>query len=71
MHDVFWSLKVALIKANSVDPYEMQHFAAFHLGPYCLQVGVTGSIQRVYHISSIIGICKVYSDLGHSLGLCT
>ena len=25
-----------LIIANSVEPDEMQHHAAFHLGPYCL-----------------------------------
>ena len=25
-----------LIEANSVDPDEMQHYAAFHLGRHCL-----------------------------------
>ena len=29
MYDVFWSLKVVLVIANSVDPDEMQHDAAF------------------------------------------
>ena len=33
---VFWSLKVALILANSADPGEMQQYAAFHLGVHCL-----------------------------------
>ena len=33
---VFLSLKVVLILANSVDPDEMQHYAAFHLGLHCL-----------------------------------
>ena len=35
MHDVFWSLKVVLIIANSVDPDKMQHYAEFHLGFHC------------------------------------
>ena len=36
-NDVFLSLIVVLILANSADPDEMQHYAAFHLGLYCLQ----------------------------------
>ena len=36
MLDVFLSLKVVLIIANSVDPDEMQHYAAFHQGLHCL-----------------------------------
>ena len=35
-YDVFLSLKVVLILANSKDPDEMQHTAAFHLGLHCL-----------------------------------
>ena len=35
-HDVCQSLKVVLILANSADPDEMQHHAAFHLDRYCL-----------------------------------
>ena len=35
-YDVFLSLKVVLILANSADPDEMQHYAAFHLGLHCL-----------------------------------
>ena len=31
-----WYLKVVLILANSADPDEMQHYAAFHLGLHCL-----------------------------------
>ena len=31
-YDVFLSLKVVLILANSADPNETQHYAAFHLG---------------------------------------
>ena len=35
-YDVFLSLKVVLILANSALPDEMQHYAAFHLGLHCL-----------------------------------
>ena len=37
IHDVFKFLKIALTSAKSVDPDEMQHYAAFHLGLHCLQ----------------------------------
>ena len=30
-------LKIVLSKANSGDPYEMPHYAAFHLGLHCLR----------------------------------
>ena len=35
-YDVNLSLKVVLILANSADPDEMQHYAAYHLGIRCL-----------------------------------
>ena len=35
-HIVF-CLKIFFTFANSVDPDEMQHYAAFHLGLHCLQ----------------------------------
>ena len=35
-YDVFLSLNAVLILANSADPDEMQHLAAFHLGLHCL-----------------------------------
>ena len=35
-YDVFLSLRVVLILANSADPDEMQFCAAFHLGLHCL-----------------------------------
>ena len=34
---VFFCLKIFCTFRNSVDPDEMQHNAAFHLGLYCLQ----------------------------------
>ena len=35
-YDLFLSLKLVLTLANSADPDEMQHTAAFHLGLHCL-----------------------------------
>ena len=34
---VFFCLKFFFTFTNSVDPDEMQHYAAFHLGIHCLQ----------------------------------
>ena len=39
------SLKVVLILANSADPDEMQHYAAFHLGLTCLAMYPFRSFQ--------------------------
>ena len=33
---IFLSLKIDLVLANSADPDEMPHYAAFHLGLHCL-----------------------------------
>ena len=35
-YDVYLSVMVVLILARSVDPDEMQHYVAFHLGLHCL-----------------------------------
>ena len=32
----FYPSKVVIVLANSSDPDEMQHYAAFHLGLHCL-----------------------------------
>ena len=34
--NVFLSLKIVFVLANSVDPDEMPHYAAFHLRLHCL-----------------------------------
>ena len=34
---ISFCLKILLTFTNSVDPDEMQHYAAFHLGLQCLQ----------------------------------
>ena len=47
---IFFSLKIAFVLANSVDPDEMSHYTAFHVGLHCLpkyMFRVYYSIQRV------------------------
>ena len=34
-YDAFLSLKIVLTSAKSVDPSDMPHHAAFHLGLHC------------------------------------
>ena len=34
--EVLQSFKIVLVVANSADPDEMPHYAAFHLGLHCL-----------------------------------
>ena len=34
----FFSVKIIFVLANSVDPDEMPHYAAFNLGLLCLQL---------------------------------
>ena len=36
MYDVYMSLKIVFILANSADPDEMLHYAALHLDIHCL-----------------------------------
>ena len=36
-YNVCMSLKIGLTSANSDDPDEMQHYAAFHPGLHCIQ----------------------------------
>ena len=52
--------------ANSAEPDEMQHYAAFHLGLYCLPRGVS-TIQRVKHCYFFLK--HGYQD-GRQNGLC-
>ena len=44
---VFSSMRIALVLANSVDPDEMQHYAAFHLGLHRLPKGAQWLSGRV------------------------
>ena len=45
-NDVFLSLKIVFILANSADPDEMPHYAAFHLGLHCLPKYLYTGIQN-------------------------
>ena len=50
------SLKIGFVSANSEDPDEMLHYAAFHLDLHCLQkylFGVFGIQNRVEVISKL------------------
>ena len=44
---VILSMKNFFVFANTVDPDEMLHHAAFHLGLHCLPKYAVTSIQRV------------------------
>ena len=44
---VFLSLKIEYVIANSTDPDEMPHNAAFHLGLHCLQKYPFRDFKRV------------------------
>ena len=55
-YDVFLSLKVIVIIANSVHPNEMQQYAAFHLGIHCLPKYLTIRLGVVYKCLRVIGI---------------
>ena len=46
---MFFPLKVVLILANSADPDEMQHYAAFHQGLYCLPRSKQPSGKEIHH----------------------
>ena len=47
-NDVFLSLKVVLILANSADPDEMQQYAGFHLGLHCLPNYLFRGFQQAF-----------------------
>ena len=51
---VYCPWRFALILANSVDPDEMQHFAAFHLGLQYLQKYTFRGFQ---YTKGMLGIC--------------
>ena len=54
---VFFCLKIFFTFTNSVDPDEMQHYAAFHLGLHCLQkylLGVSPNTKGKAHTENIM-----------------
>ena len=66
---VFLSLKIFLVLANSADPDEMPHHAAFHLGFHCLsKVHIKESLvyKHFTYKSLLLVTCKQF---GPRLGL--
>ena len=61
--EVFLSVKVVLILANSVDSDEMQHYATFHLGLHCMSSACSGVSSIKWVIGGIFGICNKYKNL--------
>ena len=46
LYNVFLSLKIVLILANSADPAEILPYAAFYLGLHCLQTYLFAGTQN-------------------------
>ena len=72
-YDVFLSLYVVLILANSADPNELQHNAAFHLGRHCLPKYLFRgfSIQRVRGGQATHRTCTYHVIFKASSCMCT
>ena len=49
---IFFSQKIVIVLANSVDPAEMLHYVAFHLGLQCLTKYAfrSGSLKGLTHL---------------------
>ena len=63
-NDVFLSLRIVFIQANSADPVEMLPYAAFHLGLHCLHkylfTGIQNEKETVLHRSIISPMFMFY-----------
>ena len=62
MLDVFLSRKVVFIITNSVDPDEMQHYAAFHQCLHCLPKYLFSGLQytKGYELLSAVRFLLLY-----------
>ena len=64
--DLYLSLKVILIVANSADRGEMQHYPAFHLASLFAKVLVKGfpfiSVQRVQFNTLLLRFHDIYAS---------
>ena len=49
----FFNLKIYFTSTNSLDPDEMQHCAAFHLGLHCLQKYLFRGLQNTKSLERI------------------
>ena len=65
---VFFCLKIVFTFTNSVDPDEMQYYAAFHLVLHCLQSTclVVSQIQRVTG-STLLPLSNIVNWINNSL----
>ena len=73
-YGVFKSAKI-ILTAKSVDPDEMQHYAVFHLGLYCLQKKFVqgcpkykGLLEFLVHMIYVISTKIKLSNPGFILG---
>ena len=53
----FLSLKIDFVLANSADPGEMTHLAAFHLGLHCLPKNPFWGILPLKSLTNILQWC--------------
>ena len=60
--DVFLSLKVVFILANSADTDEMQHFAAFHMGLHCLPKYLFRTGKGIGRFAGIYAYCPNFIE---------
>ena len=69
---MFLSLKIVFVFANSADPDEMQHSAAFHLDLHCfckithLGVSILQRVRMLHFIWIVTVFCKI-THLGVSI----
>ena len=48
----FHSLKIVFVSTNTVDPYEMPRYVAFHLGLHCLPTYMYPvPVNKVLHVN--------------------
>ena len=50
--NIFLSQKIGFIFANSADPDEMLHYAAFHLGHHCLPKYLLTGVSRMKRVKA-------------------
>ena len=62
-NNVFLSLKINFVLANSVDPDEMTYYAAFHLGLHCLPSTCLGVSSQGF-IFTILRRCPRAFQIG-------
>ena len=64
---LFFRLKIFFTITNSVDPDEMQHYAAFHLGLHCLQKYSFRGFPEYKGLSTEISLCITTEEASSSM----